>query len=80
MNGGDKNIMKYKIEDVKEKTRIDEQGFPYKTFVIRYSIETGFKGTVELPKGLFSEKKALEEIEKEIKELMALEGDKDVVF
>jgi len=72
--------MKYKIEDVKEKTRIDEQGYPYKTFVIRYSIETGFKGSVELPKVLFSEKKVRKEIEREIKELMALEGVKDVVF
>jgi len=73
-------VMKYKIEDVKEKTRIDEQGYPYKTFVIRYSIETGFKGSVELPKVLFSEKKVRKEIEREIKELMALEGVKDVVF
>lgn len=73
-------MMKYKIEDVKEKTRIDEQGYPYKTFVIRYSIETGFKGSVELPKVLFSEKKVRKEIEREIKELMALEGVKDVVF
>lgn len=69
--------MKYKITGVRQRTR-EKEGEREQFFRVFYETEKAQKGSVDIVKENFSEKEARKVIEKEIKELVKLEKEKEV--
>lgn len=61
--------MNYKILTVRERIRIDEEEKRLETVKIKFSLNSGFIGTVELKKKGFTHEKARKAIEKYVREL-----------
>lgn len=69
--------MKYKITEIRQRS-IEVDGARELVMRIFYTTERGYKGSVDVAKEKFSDKEARKRIEKEIKEMVKLEKEKEV--
>ena len=64
--------MKYKIVDIKQRSKQTGENTFKPVIKVWYVSDTGFKGSIEMNKKGFSAEKAREEIEKELSEVEKL--------
>lgn len=69
--------MKYKVTDIRQRTR-EVEGKREPFMRVFYRTESGLEGSVDIKKSEFMEKEARKQIEKEIREMVKLEKEKEV--